>query len=165
MKSCVILHPHLSPRVPAFVGPGLIRRPQAPGWTVADGCGQILWKVTLDSGGGETSGCSQALRVCCLLWVESPLCEVRTLSLLLRFLLDTKRVPTSPESSHPRKQHGRLFRIYLTSRLSSSSKIWVHVVMLVSLRSPFKNFNFLTPKTFCIGTQLISNVVVVSGEH
>ena len=99
-----------------------------------------------------------------LLWVESPLCEVRTLSLLLRFLLDTKWVPASSESSPPRKQHGRLFRIYLASRLSSSSKIWVYVVMLVSLRSLFKNFNFLTPKAFCSGIQLISNVVV-SGEH
>lgn len=71
LKSCVILRPHLSSLVTVFVGPGLIRRPQAPRWTVADGCGQILWKVTLDSGGGETFGCSQALGVSCLLRVGS----------------------------------------------------------------------------------------------
>ena len=68
----------------------------------------------------------------------NPLCEVRALSLPFRSLFDPKWVPASPGSSHPRNQHGRLFRIHLTPQLSSSGKIWAHVVMLVSIRSLLK---------------------------
>ena len=71
VKSYVNLCPHSSSLVLMFVGLGLTRGPQAPGWTwqvsVAEGCSQTLWKVTLDSVGGEASGCYQALCVCCLL--------------------------------------------------------------------------------------------------
>lgn len=46
VKSYVILCPHLSSLVLMFVGLGLTRGPQAPGWTwqvsVAEGCSQTL---------------------------------------------------------------------------------------------------------------------------
>lgn len=65
---------------------------------------------------------------------RSPLCEFRTSSLPLGSLCD----PASLGSSPCRNRHGRLFRIYLTSQLSSSREIWRQMVMLVSIRPLLK---------------------------